>query len=316
MIDELLKTVHAAQADLGAATATLAATEQTLGSDLAELRSMQDMASSDSALRRSAEDIRGQLRENATAETANKELLSVLRSAQNDPGCLVATPNRLLESQPGLRRLKDGLIDAQLRTATIQGTMSADHPRAQAAREAESQIGRNLHAEMALAIRGVESELRLNAERRTLLEDQLAKTVRRLDGLASVRAAYANQAAEVKSRTVLLERSEQNLSEARASQASARAASLITPIDVPDAGIKPVGPSRVVIALCGVFGGLLSGFGLMFLAIPTGTATPQAEPVNGRALTGNGTAPWFLPSPKVNGHLTFKQALQRVSSGR
>ena len=107
-----------------------------------------------------------------------------------------------------------------------------------------------------------------------------------------------------------------NLSEARASQASARAASLITPIDVPDAGIKPVGPGRVVIALCGVFGGLLSGFGLVFLAIPTGTPTPQAEPVNGRALTGNGTAPWFLPSPKANGHLTFKQALQRVSSGR
>ncbi len=151
MIDELTKTVRLAKADLDEATAALASTEHRVGSDLAELRSMQEMASSDSALRRSGEEIRSQLRENATTEKSNRELLAVLTKAQDDPGRVVATPNRLLDSHPSLRRLKDGLVDAQLRTATLMGSMSADHPRVRAAKEAEEEIGRHLHNELALA---------------------------------------------------------------------------------------------------------------------------------------------------------------------
>ena len=149
--------------------------------------------------------------------------------------------------------------------------MSAEHPRVLAAKEAEEEIGRHLHDELALARRGVEVELRLIADRRALLEDQLAKTNERLRGLAAVRADYANQVAETKNRAVLLERAEQNLAEARAARASAKAASLISRIDAPDAGIRPVGPGRIVIALCGVLGGLLAGFGVVFLTVPAVT---------------------------------------------
>ena len=108
------------------------------------------------------------------------------------------------------------------------------------------------------------------ADRRTLLEDQLAKTNERLTNLAAVRAGYANEVAETKNRAALLERAEQNLAEARATRASAKAASLISRIDTPDAGIRPVGPSRAAIALCGVLGGLLAGFGVVFLTVPAG----------------------------------------------
>jgi uncharacterized protein involved in exopolysaccharide biosynthesis len=318
MVAELTKTVHLAKADLDEATAVLATTENRVGSDLAELRSMQDMASSDSALRRSGEDIRAQIRENAATENANQELLGVLAKAQDDPGRLVSTPNRLLESHPSLRRLKEGLIDAQLRTAALQGTMAPDHPRVQGAKEAEEEIGRQLHDELAIARRGIEVELRLNADRRTLLEDQLAKTNDRLHGLAEVRAEYANQVTETKNRATLLERAEQNLAETRATRASAKAASLISRIDTPDAGIRPIGPGRIVIALCGVLGGLLTGFGLVFLAVPTATA--ESEPVaalnghingNGKALVAAKTI--VLP---INGHLTVKRALQTLANGR
>ena len=68
---------------------------------------------------------------------------------------------------------------------------------------------------------------------------------------------YNNQVAETTNRTRLLERAEQNLAEARAAQAGAKAASLLSCIDVPDAGIRPVGPSRAMIVLCGIAGGLL-----------------------------------------------------------
>ena len=197
--------------------------------------------------------------------------------------------------------------------------MAADHPKVQAAKESEEEIGRHLHDELALARRGVEVELKVIADRRVLLEDQLAKTNDRLHGLAAVRAGYTNQVAEAKSRATLLERAEQNLAEARAARASAKAASLISRIDSPDAGIKPVGPGRIVIALCGVLGGVLAGFGVVFLTVPTSTDAPTVVPAigsNGRQFAGylpgrNGTA--RLPGYS-NGHLSLKGALHKLAN--
>jgi uncharacterized protein involved in exopolysaccharide biosynthesis len=292
---------------------------------------MQDMASSDSALRRSAEEIRSQLRENTAAEKANRELLAVLQAAQSDPGKLIATSNHLLDSQPSLRRLKEGLIDSQLRTSTLLGTMSDDHPRVKVARETEEEIGRHLHRELELASRGVNIELRLNGERSTLLNEQLAKTLQRLDRLAAVRATYANEVAEVKNRSTILERSEQNLAEARASQASAKASSLVSRIDAPDAGIRPIGPPRTAIALSGVLGGLLAGFGCLFLCVPLGSrgelpATTAndcaAAPAAGEYWsTAPSTSDRFHAiqtenDPINNGRLSLKQALQKLGNGR
>jgi polysaccharide biosynthesis transport protein len=317
MIDELTKTVHLAKVDLGEATAALAATEHRLGSDLGELRSMQDMAGSDSALRRSAEETRAQIRENDSNEKANRQLLNVLADIENDPGRLAATPNRLLESHSSLRRLKDGLVDAQIRTASMLGTMAADHPRVRAAKETVEEIGRQLHDELQYARRGVQVELRVIADRRTLLENQLAMANDRLKVLAEVRAQYANQTAEARSRATLLERAEQNLAETRAARASAKAASLISPIDAPDAGIKPVGPGRIVIALCGIAGGLLTGFAVVFLSVPGAVATlpePIAAPngANGHAVVRK-SMPTIIATP-ANGRLTLHRALRKLAN--
>jgi uncharacterized protein involved in exopolysaccharide biosynthesis len=236
----------------------------------------------------------------------------VLAQAENDSGRLVAMPSRLLDSHPSLRRLKDGLIDAQLRTSALLGTMSANHPSVLAAKEAEEEIGRTLHRELAIARRGVEVDLRVLADRHTLLEDQLAKTNARLANLAAARATYTNEVAEAKSRAALLERAEQNLAESRAARASAKAASLISRIDTPDAGIRPVGPSRAMIALCGVLGGLLVGFGVVFLTAPTGVATPAVVftiPANGQR---NGHTP-VRSTVRTNGHLSINRALRKLA---
>jgi polysaccharide biosynthesis transport protein len=312
MVDELTKTALLAKANLDRATTAIQATESRVGSDLAELRSMQDMAASDSALRRSAEEIRGQLRENLLADKTAQELLTVLATSQNDIGRFVAAPNRLLESHPSLRRLKDGLVDAQLRTSALLGTMSAQHPKVLAAKEAEEEIGRNLHNELDIARRGIEVELHVLSERRALLEDQLSKAKDRQCTIAAVRSTYANELAEVKSRATLLERAEQNLAEAQAARASAKAANLISRIDSPDTGIRPVGPGFSMIVLSGIFGGLLAGFGIVFLTVPL-VAAPVASEVrdNGSVLGGNGSA----KSPaRGNERFSINRALHKLAS--
>ena len=143
-----------------------------------------------------------------------------------------------------------------------------------------------------------------------------------MQNLAAVRAEYANQAAEVKNRSVLLERAQQNLAEARAARASAKAASLISRIDAPDAGIRPIGPGRAVIALCGVLGGLLAGFGLLFLVAPANAGAPAPATAIGSNGHGRGVAAGHVAGGNgsaraplsADAHLSIKQALQTLAN--
>jgi hypothetical protein len=277
MIDELNKAVQLASSDLQAATAQLTALEKDVGSDLPELRSLLDSNSSDTSLRRTVSEIENELRQFNGTEKANRQLLALLKQAQADPTRLMAAPNRLLDSQPALRRLKEGLVDAQLRTAALQGRMSAEHPAVISAKEAERQVAARLHTELSTAIRGLESELTFDANRLEMMGNQRNKAAARMAHLAGLRANYTNILSEATNRARLLDRAEQNLANARSNSASAKAASLITCVDAPDTGTNPVSPSAAMVVLGGLLGGLLTGLGMVLLTAPV-TVAPATPP--------------------------------------
>ena len=83
--------------------------------------------------------------------------------------------------------------------------------------------------------------------------------------LAEARAEYANLVASVQNHTRLVEAARKNLADARARQAGAHSASVISRIDGVEAGVRPAGPARKTIAAAGGVGGLIFGFGLIFL---------------------------------------------------
>ncbi|MBI3838935.1 MAG: hypothetical protein HY288_13520 [Planctomycetia bacterium] len=277
-IEELTQTVRLAQEDLTSATRALGEMEQHVGTDLAELRILNESPSGDSHLRRIATDLERELRTLYAAQSENEEFLKLLNAAQVDPGKLLASTSVLLKSQPALGRLKDGLVDAQLRTGQLLGTMSEDHPLVQSGRAAEQAIRQQLHDELSVAIKGVELDLRVNADRIRGLEEQNISVQDRLGRLAAVRAEYANLVTETKNRGESLKAVEHELSEARASQAVARTASLISRIDSPDAGTRPVGPVWGVIVLVGFGGGLLIAVTIVFLTVgPETDSSGQAR---------------------------------------
>jgi succinoglycan biosynthesis transport protein ExoP len=153
MIAELRNTVELAEADLGQATARLTAKERAVGSDLGELRILSEALSNNSDVRQRTIELENELRAARTADRANEQLLELLREAQQDRKRLLAAPNSLLESQPAIKRLKEGLVDAQLRTAQAQSSMTPAHPAVQAARTAETEIWDKLTTEIDVAIR-------------------------------------------------------------------------------------------------------------------------------------------------------------------
>jgi uncharacterized protein involved in exopolysaccharide biosynthesis len=298
---ELVKASALARDGLERSTVELSKIEREAGSDLVELRILSGNTSGESSLRRTITDIRAELRTAQSAKIANQELLAVLKAAQGDPGVLMAAPNRLFETQPSLKRLKDGLVDAQLETARLRGNMLDGHPAVMTAIESEREIGQHLHNELDIAVRGLKAEINMDTDRIALLNERLESVKKRLGGLAEVRAAYANLVAETAHRSHLLEQAEQNLARARASKASADAVSLISRVGTPDTGSRPVGPGRAAIALMGLAGGLLAGFGLVLLGLETskpGNAMPNK--INGR-------------KPAAAGRTSILQALQKVS---
>jgi uncharacterized protein involved in exopolysaccharide biosynthesis len=272
MTEELAKAVLLTKSDLETSTRRLSALEREVGSDLAELRMLAESTTGDSPLQQTITQIRSELRETRAAHTSIQQLLTLLQQAQEDPGRLVAAPSRLLESQPALRRLKEGLIDAEIRSAELRGSMSKAHPLVMAAQEAEEEIGQHLHSELEIAIRGLAAESEFHAKRVAMLDARLAHAMERLGRLAGLRAEYLNLVSENRTCASLVDRAEHNLAEARVAQAGAKASSLIARIDLPDTGNNPVGPSRALIVLLGIAGGLLVGFGIVFL-----TVQPQSQ---------------------------------------
>ncbi len=235
------------------------------------------------------------------------------RDAQSDPGKFIAMPNRLLESQPALRRLKDGLVDTQLGTAALLGTMTDDHPLVRAAKESEAEVGRHLHNELEVAVRGVKLELQLNDARKETLDAQLDQATQRLEFLAGFHATYVNQVAQSDNRTAVLKQAEENLADARAALAGTQAASLISRIDTPEAGINPIGPGRSAIAMAGIVGGLLAGLGIVLLSAPSSQPVVVAEESAQSVQQAVVSVPMSItPAAEPVGDLSFKQALQRI----
>jgi hypothetical protein len=172
--------------------------------------------------------------------------------------------------------LKDGLVDAQIHSAQLKGSMSDSHPSVLAGKQAEAEIAHHLSAELDAAIRGVEVEVHLSSERTEAIQRQLVGAQQRLDRLAKVRADYANLAAEVRRRSDTLRSVETQLAEAQASQAASHTASLLSRVDLPDTGANPIGLGRITIMVVGCVGGFLGGLGLLFLTVPP--SLQQGEP--------------------------------------
>lgn len=305
MIDELGRSAELAEEDLQRSVQRLSQLERDIGSDLGELRMLDMHATADSDLRRKLITIEAELRETQTTQQLHRELQNLLLSARQDPTQLLATPNRLLESQPALRRLKEGLIDTQLKTSQLLGSMRADHPQVVASHASESEIRRQLHAELESATRGVEVESRLAASRLSMLQAEQSATASRLDKVARLRAAYSCLSDATKHRTTLVETAHRDLSEARASQAGAITASLITPVDGPETGDQPVGPDDATILFAAIVAGLLAGMSLVFLTVPNSQAVSQAR------IPEEASKP--LARPRSDRVLSLNEALAKVA---
>ena len=277
VLAELIYARDSAKRELADSTSRLHEIESEAGSDLSDLRGMTDSIAGAATSRAELDQAKNDLRQ---AEINKQSLLAdrdMLVRATQDPTSFIVAPGTILNSQPGLKRLREGLVDAQLNGSQLTGKFTENHPSVVASQSAQSSIVKRFTEELKASIAGVESDISLVEGRIQRLEAQKKSAQVRLAKLADSRAPYANLLSEVKSKAGTLESSERELAEVQAARDSSVSTSLLTRLDSPMVSDRPIGPGRLTITALCTIAGFVFGLGIVFAVTPI-----DASPIFGR----------------------------------
>jgi hypothetical protein len=186
----------------------------------------------------------------------------------------------MLNNQPGLKRFREGLVDAQISASQLSGKFTEEHPLVIASTSAQNTIIQRFSRELRASTESIEADISVIEKKRERLESQKSMLEGRLSRLADSRAIYANLASDVKSRNTILENAEKELAEATAARDSSKSTSLLTRLDAPIVSDKPIGPGKTTLAVVCTAAGLAFGLGIVFLITPI-----DAGPTFGRRIS-------------------------------
>jgi uncharacterized protein involved in exopolysaccharide biosynthesis len=300
-IAELTAAVTLTEANLAQATRHLAKVEKEAGVDLVALRMLHQLPASEVPVYHTLASSLDELRRCRQEQAQQTALLGMLQKAEANPLLLLAAPRELIECDPGLARLIQGLSESQLRSFAGASKLSEEHPEMIALRREETNIREGIRQRLSTAIQGVSAAIELQATRRAAMEKQVEEINGRLGRLSDIRAEYSNLVAQVEQRRTLVEESQRKLAEARAACAAATSSSLLSRVDSPDGGLRPVSPSRALIGLSGALASILAGLGVVFLTAPVGRREDTA--LTPLRMSGNRETPRRgnserMPSPR------------------
>lgn len=265
---ELEYALEIAKEQRAIATEQLKKIESDVGDNLTDLRSLTDSPSAGGTAKMIVDQLTSERRQ---VEVQNRQLQEDLRFLQNledDPARVLVAPSNVLNSQPGLKRLCEGLVDSQIQELQLTGRYTDEHPAVRAAKFSRQAIRQQLSTELRLARSTLETEINVSEQRVKLLDDQIKAAQKRISELADIRADYANILGEVRNRSTIIEQIEKDLAVAESNRRAAGQSSLVTRIDAPVLSDKPIGPGTKTILLAAMMAGLLSGIGLILLIAP------------------------------------------------
>ncbi|MCO8120588.1 hypothetical protein NHH03_02470 [Stieleria sp. TO1_6] len=268
VIIELTHARDMGKRNLDAVSAQVHEIEVKFGADLAELRNLNDTFTGGSSNRRALADTKEQLQ---AAELELEKLTSLhalLVAGAKDPQRLLISGGDLLNSQPSLQRLKDGLIDAQLKASQLSGVYTLLNPKRKAAIATEREIRERIIQETNSVIASMEPMLDLQRAQVTKLTQKRDSISEKLEMLAEVRTSYAEIDAELRQRTQQVADAERRLVEAQASRSAALSTNLIAELGPPQVTQYPVGPGTTTLTFGSMLAGLIFGLGAVFLIAP------------------------------------------------
>jgi polysaccharide biosynthesis transport protein len=268
VIAELFTARQAAERELAEATERLRKVEAEAGTDLSDLRGMTDTSGGGNTNKQVLDGIKSEIR---TTELKIGQLAIDLRFAQEsyeNPEALLLTPGRLITEQPGLKKLREGLADATIKISELRGRFTDQNPLVKAALETEVRIRQQLTGELKIVVETISRDIDINTQQLARLRSQEEQLESRLNNIAAIRAGYSNMLSDVRARGAHLQQIQRELAEAQAARDAAAMSSLLTRLEEPILGERPLGPGKTTIAAGAAVGGLFFGLGIVFLLTP------------------------------------------------
>ena len=299
---ELGKSLALTEKDYRSFSQEMRQMEKEVGNDLPTLISMISDGHSTNDIKIALENLRITKR---SAEDDYQEvvsLLSAMEATVDNPESIVAMPDKLLEKQPALKRLKDGLVDAQLRLSTLRGQYQDAHPGVIEARYAVDATEAQIRQELTVSLSSLRGQESIQKGRVDRLEREQQNLEERLAKLAKTRVRYATLSSQSKKLNDELAAASHKFTSIKSQRSAAPEASMvIRNDDGPYVEGRPLGPGRTSILGSGILGGLLIGLGLI-----TFFAGPSLPVVQGPA---NPTGP--APQSEAAGYTSERPNQQR-----
>jgi uncharacterized protein involved in exopolysaccharide biosynthesis len=259
------------------ATEQLKKIENDVGDNLTDLRSLTDSPSAGGTAKLQLDQLTSERRQVEVLHRQLQEDLRFLQALERAPSRVLVAPSNILNSQPGLKRLCEGLVDSQIQELQLSGRYTDAHPAIRAAKIAREAIREQLGTELKVARVALETEINVSEQRINSLGEQIKQSQNRIAELANIRADYANILGEVRNRSTIIEQIEKDLAVAEANRRAAGQSSLVTRIDAPVLSDKPIGPGTKTILLAAMMAGFLSGIGLILLFAPIDLGIKQGR---------------------------------------
>ena len=269
MLQEIGASVELARENLAVTSASVREIERNVGGDLSELIALVEPYSGGSDLRRQITTIQGEIRQAQKTEESSHQLIVYLQSAIQNPNQLLATPRELLESQPSLAELKKRLIEAQVARSTVGGKYSVKHPRYVAIANSVSEIRVQINQEIGSALVGLDSQKQLARKQVEMLTDRANDLEQRVIELAAFRFDYGQLVEELAIRNDELKETHREYAKAESILRAAETVDFMEKLDEPQAGLRPLGPSKKTLVMGAAVAGLLIGLGLVVIVTPS-----------------------------------------------
>lgn len=236
--------------------------EAEVGPDLQSLRAMVDPLSGGTDLQRTVEQLRTEIRSaqnECDRVTKQIELVELVIKAANPDS--LTTSNELLELQPVLKRLNEGLVDARLSLSRARGAYDDGHPSIEIAKAAVEQTVEQIRAELVTTAEGLLSQKELHQQKISRLLALEQDYSARVLALGKLRVSYKTLNDELVRHGETLAKTRTELATIASLAESSNEVNLITRVGRPHLAARPDGLSKRAMILLGFVGGGLLGLG-------------------------------------------------------
>lgn len=275
--NELQAALETAELSLADTTRRVVAMEVELGEDLSELRTLENPHSGEGSLRSALVKIQTELLTNQTQRDEVEQQIHFLQQASQSPERLAALPSELFVQFPGLGELKRALTAAQLEMAELSGTFNSQSSQYRLMEQQIANIKKQIHQEIGGAVDSAKAQKTFVQARSESLTNQRESLKKRIKHLASLRAPYANLLEEMKVATEQYRVARAEHSEAVAMQNGTAQTDLLTQLEPPEVGTRPVSVSRSSVVLGSLGGGVFLSLGLVMMLSAPGVSVSTEE---------------------------------------